>query len=402
MISVLELRSVRGTGGGPEKTILHGAMQHDRERFAITVCYLRDLRDHVFTIDQRAEQLGVHYAEVTERHSFDRRIWPQLVALARERRADIVHGHDYKTNLIALFLARKFGAVPVATSHGWTGQTARERLVYYPADRQVLRRFPRVIAVSGGVRNELVRAGVAAERVTVLPNGIDPHTYRRGRAARDRVRRQLNFAPGAQVIGAVGRLERQKRFDLLLDALAALRTSWPMLRLVIAGDGSLRGALEKQAERLGIAGDCRFLGHRTDIINLHQAFDLFVQSSEYEGTPNAVLEAMAMETPLVATDVGGTSELAFPDEHGVIVPPLDVVALQKGIDLVLADPEGARQRAAAARLRIEQELSFSERTRRLEGIYLSLARGGLRGVDGGQAAESPGADEGEPAGTTHA
>jgi glycosyltransferase involved in cell wall biosynthesis len=385
MISVLELRSVRGTGGGPEKTILNGALQHDRDRFAVTVCYLRDLRDHVFTIDQRAEELGVHYAEVTERHSFDRRIWPQLVALARDRRADIVHGHDYKTNLVALFLARKVGAVPLATSHGWTGQTARERFVYYPADRQVLRRFPRVIAVSGGVRSELVRAGVAASRVTVLPNGIDPHTYRRGRASRDRVRRQLELSGAAQVIGAVGRLERQKRFDLLLDAFAELRRSRPALRLVIAGDGSLRAALETHARRLGVAADCRFLGHRTDIVNLHQAFDLFVQSSEYEGTPNAVLEAMAMETPLVATDVGGTSELAFPGEHGVIVPPGDEAALRAGIGMVLADPAAARDRAAAARLRIERDLSFAERTRRLEEVYLTLARGGLRAVGSGHA-----------------
>jgi glycosyltransferase involved in cell wall biosynthesis len=252
-----------------------------------------------------------------------------------------------------------------------------------------------VIAVSGGVRSELVRSGVDESRVTVLHNGIDAHTYRRGRASRDRVRRQLALSPEARVIGAVGRLERQKRFDLLLDAFAGLRPAWPMLRLVIAGDGSLRSALEKQAARLGIAGDCRFLGHRTDIVNLHQAFDLFVQSSEYEGTPNAVLEAMAMETPLVATDVGGTSELAFPGEHGLIVPACDVAALRAGIDKALADPEAARQRATAARRRIEQDLSFAERTRRLEEVYRSLVAAGPRPVRPGLGAPV-GTGEGAP------
>jgi glycosyltransferase involved in cell wall biosynthesis len=391
VISVLELRSVRGTGGGPEKTILHGALQHDRDRFKITVCYIRDLRDHVFTIDQRAEQLGVQYVEVTERHSFDRGVWPQLVSLARDRRFDIVHGHDYKTNLLALLLARRTGSIPLATSHGWTGNSARERFVYYPADRRVLRRFPRVVAVSGGVRNELVRAGVDAARVTVLPNGIDPQTYRRGRAARERVRRQLDVEPEAFAIGAVGRIERQKRFDLLLDAFATLRQSHPELRLVIAGDGSLRGAVAKHAAALGVADACRFLGHRSDIVNLHQAFDLFVQSSEYEGTPNAVLEAMAMETPLVATDVGGTSELALPDVHGLIVSPLDTRALVAAIEQVLGDPEGARLRALAARQRIERELSFAERTRRLEEIYVSLAGSGLRTVGSDTAEQTSGA-----------
>jgi hypothetical protein len=109
--------------------------------------------------------------------------------LARDRRFDIVHGHDDKTNLLALLLARWTGSVPLATSHGWTGISAPERFVYYPADRRVLRRFPRVVGL-GGVRNELVRAGVDAARVSALPNGIDPQAYRRGRAARECVRRR--------------------------------------------------------------------------------------------------------------------------------------------------------------------------------------------------------------------
>ena len=134
MISVLELRSVRGTGVGPEKTILFGAERHDRRRFRITVCYLRDLRDEVFGIDERARTLGLDYVEVRERHSFDVRIWSQLTALAAERRFDIVHGHDYKTNLLAWLLARRTGAVAMAsvgrrvsTSRWKSGVTRRGR-----------------------------------------------------------------------------------------------------------------------------------------------------------------------------------------------------------------------------------------------------------------------------------
>ena len=144
---------------------------------------------------------------------------------------------------------------------------------------------------------------------------------------------------------------------------------------MIAGDGSLRGALEAQVERLGVAPICRLLGHRTDITELHHAFDLFVQSSEYEGTPNAVLEAMAMETPLIATDAGGTREIAWPDVHGLVVPIQDTVALQQAIDRVLRDPTAARSRAAAARTRIETDLSFETRTRRLEAVYDALISG---------------------------
>jgi glycosyltransferase involved in cell wall biosynthesis len=146
----------------------------------------------------------------------------------------------------------------------------------------------------------------------------------------------------------------------------------PRVRLVVAGDGSLLDETKAAATRLGIADRCLFLGHRQDVADLHQAFDLFVQSSEYEGTPNAVLEAMAMETPLVATDVGGTHELAAHGEHALLVSSRDVPALTAAIEAALADPAAARARAVAARRRIQDVLSFEQRTRQLEGIYAEM------------------------------
>jgi glycosyltransferase involved in cell wall biosynthesis len=369
---VLELRSVRGTGGGPEKTILFGAARHDQHRFAITVCYIRDARDEIFEIDQRARKLGLDYVEILEQHSLDRSIWPKLVSIVRDRRIDIIHGHDHKTNLLAWLLGRKTGAIALATSHGWTGDSRRERWLYYPIDRQVMRRLPRVIAVSSEVRDTLVRAGAHSEKLTVLLNGIDPSAFKRTEDRRVAMRASLGVTDAHHVIGAVGRAELQKRFDLLIEAFAALRPRWPNARLVIVGDGSLRVPLEQLAVRLGVADACVFTGHRLDIADLHTAFDVFVQSSEYEGTPNAVLEAMAMESPIVATDVGGTRELAFDGEHGLIVPSHDVPALIQGIEAVLAAPDAARKRAIAARARVEGELSFARRTELLEAIYDAL------------------------------
>jgi glycosyltransferase involved in cell wall biosynthesis len=371
-IRVLELRSVLGTGGGPEKTILLGAARANRDDFDIVVCYIRDRRDGVFHLDARAQALGVDYVEVDERHSFDVRIWGQLTRLVRGRHIDIVHAHEHKTDLLVLLLARRTGVIPLATAHGWTGQSVRERRVYYPADKRLLARYPRVIAVSSEIKDTLVRAGARADRVTVILNAIDPAAFRRSAERRDAVRRELGFGPGDTVIGAVGRLERQKRFDVLLEAMAPIAAARSGIRLVIVGDGRLRAGLERQASDLGLNGTCRFLGHRQDIADLHNAFDLFVQSSEYEGTPNAVLEAMAMETPIVATDVGGTRELAEPDVHALIVPRPETPLLAASIVRALADAEGRLSRAAAARRRVETELSFETRTRRLEALYQDL------------------------------
>lgn len=371
-IRVLELRSVWGTGGGPEKTIMLGSHAAQRDRVHITVCYVRDERDEVYSLDRWAADLGLDYTEICERHSFDPAAWLQLMALVRARGIDIIHAHDYKTNLMATVAAWKTGAIPLSTVHGWTGDSFRERWVYYPADKRVLARFPRLIAVSGQIKAELVAAGAREDTVTVVLNAIDSTTFARDPSRRQTVRSSLGIGPDDIVIGAVGRIEVQKRFDLLLETVGVLVQTEPRLRLVVAGDGAQRASLNALASRLGLTNRCHWLGHRTDVGDLHHAFDLFVQTSDYEGTPNAVLEAMAMETPIVATDAGGTRELAAPDKHALIVPPSRQDALARAVQNVLSDPAGARRRTVAARLRVETELSFAARTRRLEGVYEAL------------------------------
>jgi len=144
------------------------------------------------------------------------------------------------------------------------------------------------------------------------------------------------------------------------------------VKLVIVGAGSRLEALRDQAGRLGLDGACQLLGNRTDIVDLHHAFDLFVQSSDYEGTPNAVLEAMALETPIVATSAGGTAEIVRSGIDGLIVPAGNAGAIASAIDFVVADPQAAHARAASARRRVETELSFATRMSAVEAIYLEL------------------------------
>ena len=372
-VRVLELRSVRGTGGGPEKTILMGAAMADPRSVHVTVCYLRDRRDDVFAIDERARHANVDYVEVIERHSFDPAVWPQLKRLVRDRRIDVLHAHEYKTNALALLLSRACGVAALSTVHGWTGHSARERYCYYPTDKRVLARFPRLIAVSTDIARELIRHGAQPARVTTVLNGIDHRHFQRDAAKVAEARAALNLRPDDVVIGAVGRLEPQKRFDLLLHAFNIVHAHRPKTRLVIAGDGSLMGALAAQRDTLGLRDHCTLTGHVTDVIGLHHAFDLFVQASDYEGTPNSVLEAMAMETPIVATEAGGTAELVHDREHGRIVPIGRVDKLIDGIQHALSDPDTTRTMAERARRRVEGELSFESRVRRVEGIYRELA-----------------------------
>ena len=372
-LRILELRTVRGTGGGPEKTILLGTARTDPRRYAITVCYLRDERDSVYHIDRRAGDLPIDYVEIRERNSFDPGIWPQLKALVAERRIDVVHAHDYKTDLLAWLLWRSTGVLPLATAHGWTGHSTRERLVYYPGDRWVLARLPRVVAVSSEIRRTLIAAGAKGENVSVVLNAIDPTMFRRSKEQEPEARSRFGVAADDLVIGAVGRLEPQKDFPRLIDAFSRIAPRVPKARLVIAGNGSLRGELQAQIERCGLQQTCRLLGHVDDVRLLHHAFDLYVQSSIYEGTPNAVLEAMALESPVIATDAGGTAELARDGQEGLIVPHSNTEALVGALTMAMDDEVATRARAIAARRRVETDLSFETRMGRIEAIYDNLA-----------------------------
>jgi glycosyltransferase involved in cell wall biosynthesis len=371
-IRVLEIRSVRGTGGGPEKTILLGAAKADRARFAVTACYVRDARDSVFDVDKLARQLGVDYVEIRERHSFDLRIWPKLRQLVRDGGFDLIHAHDYKTDLLALLIARAEGVLPIATAHGWSGTSSlRERAVYYPADKRLLARYPKVNAVSPEIRDALVSAGAQRERIAVILNGVDPSAFRRDPAKREAARAALGLEPGQVAVGAIGRLEPIKRIDMLIDAADRLRRRHPELRLIIVGDGSLRVDLEARAESRA-PGTCRFLGKRPDVAAIHQALDSFVQPSDYEGTSNALLEAMAMETPLIATDVGGTPALVRDGVDGLLIPAGSVDRLVEAMERTIGDHNGTRTRVKEARARVETELSFAARQRKLEAVYEQL------------------------------
>jgi glycosyltransferase involved in cell wall biosynthesis len=371
-IRILELRSVRGTGGGPEKTILFGAARANRRQFVNTVCYLRAEVDPDFHIDERADALGLDYVSIVERRAFDWAVVAELRQLVRDRAIDIIHAHDYKTDLLALLLAQMESAIPLTTAHGWTGHTMMERWVYYPGDKLILRYFPHVIAVSSEIRRQLLAWGCKPERVQVVLNGIDHLAFQRQTEQEAHARTALNIASDAVVIGSVGRLEPQKRFDLLIEAFARLRAQNPRAALVIAGEGSLRSTLQTQIDALRLTDSCRLIGHYSNVVLLHHALDLFVQSSAYEGTPNVVLEAMALGTPVIATNAGGTAELIRNGTDGLIIPSGSAEHLYQAMATALGDPTRAAAWTAAARRRTESDLSFENRMARVEAIYERL------------------------------
>ncbi len=233
------------------------------------------------------------------------------------------------------------------------------------AARIVRRTSDHVVAVSPATAGQLAEAGLSAP--TVIRNAVFARRPVFGRA---QVRASLGIADKTPVALCLARLEPQKRHDVLLDAWARLRGE---AVLWLAGDGSLRAGLEARGRALG--GRVRFLGTRQDVPDLLAAADVLVLSSDWEGLPLAVLEAMAAGRPVVATDVGGVGEV-LSDGAGLVVPPGDPVAFAKAVDSLLHDGYARASAAAEGLLAIQRDYEPHTVMKAYDELLRTMIEGG--------------------------
>lgn len=240
-----------------------------------------------------------------------------------EHRINIIHTHTPRTILVAaMALGTAHKPAHLATKHILNIPGDRRwGLLYSLADRILLYAPTHLVAVSGKVHDQITACPwLGGGRVSMIRNAIDSEACH-APGQRDLSRSEFGFAPDLVVIGSSGRLEKVKRYDLLLQAFATVFERFPKVRLMIAGDGSLRAGLATLAGQLGIADAVIWTGFRTDIPRLLAAMDIYVQSSVNEGLSLSILEAMAAGKPVIITDVGGARELVEDGKTGVLIPP---------------------------------------------------------------------------------
>jgi len=368
---VLDARVVTAEGGGPDKTILHSPRPLLARGYRMLCAYMHPPHDPGFErLRHRAELCAAPLLSVPDRGPWDWKVVSRLLRLCRRERVDIWHGHDYKSNLLGLLLRRFWPMHLVTTVHGWVKHTRRTPL-YYRLDRWCLRRYQKVLCVSPDLYDECLGLGLAPQRCLLLENAIDTAAYRRRRTLAEG-KGALGIPPQRLVIGAAGRLSPEKGFDILIRAADMLLQSEVDLELHILGEGDDRSRLERIIAELGCAQRIKLAGYRADLRPYYEAMDVFALSSLREGLPNVVLEAMALEVPVVATAVAGLPRLIRDGVNGILVPAGDLAVLTEALMDVLRDPHRRDDLRRAARRTVQEQYSFERRIDRLTELYDEL------------------------------
>jgi len=289
---------------------------------------------------------------------------------------DLLHSHGYKATVYGSFVRALTPLPMTATCHLWfmrPGSPAKMKAMV-AVEMRLYRRFRTVVAVSDEIRRTLVRSGVDAARVRVIPNGIPLDPAPLPVDERERLRATLGAGPDTFLVVNAGRLTAQKDQGTLVRAVGGLQPGGREVRCAVAGNGELDGQLRALVEEKGWGDRVVLLGFRDDAPVLLQAADAFALPSLDEGMPMILLEAAAAGTAIVATPVGDVPTLIVDDRTGLLVTPGDAAALAAALLRLRDEPGLAARLGEAAREQVRREHSSEAMYTRYAEVYRQHVR----------------------------
>jgi len=300
----------------------------------------------------------------------------RFVAHLRKSRIDVLHTHDFYTNIFGMtagFLAGvsvRIASRRETTGMRTTGQTRLQRMAYGLAHQ--------IVANSESVRQKLFEEGIKSKRITVIHSGLDPERIAAppGLSREEMLRAigvgQLTRVPKQFVTIVANMRHEVKDYPMFLRAAQRVSKAIPEVGFLLAGEGELQGSLKELASQLDIAGKTFFLGRSKNVAELLSVSDVCVLSSKAEGFSNSILEYMAAGRPVVATDVGGAREVIVEDETGHIVPSGNDELMATRIISLLQDPARARVMGEQGRRVVEEKFSSQVLLQNTEALYRRL------------------------------
>lgn len=365
--------------------LIDSAGMYGAEKVVLTL--LEELRDSPFPgilgcicendaepplIAKKAEAAGIPVKYFIMKRGLDFSGVRDVLNFIQNHGIRLVHSHGYKPNiLLGVIPGKKFKVI--STVHGWAKQTAGMKgRLYEFLDAIALKRMDRVIAVSRAVQGDLIGHGLKARKISLVYNGIKIGIPKSSWDAAS-TRLKFGLPTDAFIIGAVGRLATVKGHSYLIEAMPSILNEIKTCRLIIAGDGPLRGELETLISKLGLSETVKLVGHVDDINGFMAAIDLFVLPSLSEGLPIALLEAMASEKPVLASSVGGISEVITDSSEGILISPCDPKAISNAVRRLFQDGNQRKTLGHNSKKIVEEKFSSPNMAGQYAAIYFSLA-----------------------------
>ncbi|HWB00550.1 MAG TPA: glycosyltransferase, partial [Pirellulales bacterium] len=365
VLNILQMTDLPGLGQW-----IHGlARFHDRSRFRMSIATIGPRNDHHAML----EGFGVSTFALgaTKRRHYPGAI-VKLARVLRREQIDILQMHMFDPSAIGLLAAKLAGTgLTIVTRHHADFTTLYNRPIHRGIDRWQALTADHVMAASDAVKRAMmVYERVPEEKITVARYGYDFQSLHPHLSHDERVQLRDSLGGNSRyLIATISRLSIEKGHQYLFEALRQLVVDHPKLKLLLAGSGPMEAELKQQVSQMGLAAHVEFLGWRPDIHRVMEAMDLIVHPSLHEAFCNVIIEAMALERPLVATDVAGAPEQIVHLKSGLLIPPRDPAAIVAAVRELVADPTRAAGMGRAARQRVIENWNFPKMMREYEDCY---------------------------------
>jgi len=363
-IRVLHIIPTFGIGGA-ERMVVNLLKAFNHEKFEVSACSLYPEASTFFEKQLKEYKIPVYY--LGKHKGLDLRMIPRLYHLFRTFKPDIVHTHLYalRNAIIPIILSR----IPLRfhTLHN---------IAYKETDRigrvinWIAFHFCKVIPISISQEVAKTTYDLYHIKTPIIYNGILVNCFQLKKNIRFSYRKKENLKESDTIFLHIARFSPQKNHRLLIKAFGQAVNQYPNLKLLLVGDGELRSKMEKIVKEEKLEQGIYFLGSRQDIPELLTTCDIFILSSDWEGTPMTILEAMAAGKPIIATAVGGTPELVENGVTGLLVPPKDAQALAEAMLRLANNPILREKMEREGKKNVLERFDIKQIARQYEELYL--------------------------------
>jgi glycosyltransferase involved in cell wall biosynthesis len=315
-----------------------------------------------------AVQRDINVLPIRSKSRFSLQYVNSIIKAVKDNNIDIIHSHEYKSDILAVLVSRQIGIPIVTTAHGWITNSMKSKL-YIWLGKQTFRFFDRVVAVSPKIRNEILKYGASSSKVELIYNAIVVEDYQPTNYKKGYLRQRFNIDDDVKIIGNVGRISPEKGQKEFIKAAAIVACNYEKVCFVVVGSGKDMPVVEKLVESLGIKDKVFFTGYESNVRPVFMDLDILALTSFTEGFPNVILEALCMDTAVLATDVGGVNDIVLDNMTGVLVQAGDIEAMSNGMLGLLTKGGDAEKMILNGKNRINNYFEFSQRVKKIEDLY---------------------------------